>query len=75
MALQVSTAKREFIIKKGKAKDNLVLRDPHPDMTPQEVQQYYKGRYPELASASIEGPKMEENKAVYTFNSVLGDKG
>lgn len=75
MALQVSTPTRSFIIKKDSKKENITLRDPHPDMTPQEVIQHYKKQYPELAAASVDGPKMEENKAVYYFNTVIGTHG
>lgn len=75
MALQVSTPKREFVVKKKNSKDNIILKDPHPDLTIQEVIQHYKGRYPEISTAKVDGPKMEENKAVYHFNTVLGDKG
>jgi len=75
MALQVSTPKREFIIKKKNKKDNIVLPDPHPDMSIPEVINHYKGKYPEISAASVDGPKMEENKAVYHLNTVIGDHG
>lgn len=77
MALQVKTAKRKFIIadddnKKGKGTD---LKDPHPSMSIQEVINHYSGEHPELVNASIEGPTIEGDTAVYTFTTVLGDKG
>jgi PRTRC genetic system protein C len=75
MALQVETPKREFIVKKKSKKDNISLPDPHPDMTISEVINFYKGTYPEISTASVDGPKMEEGKAVYSFSTVLGDKG
>lgn len=74
MALLVKTPKREFHVK-SKNKKPIVLQDPHPDMTPEEVKHHYKPRYPEIATAMVEGPKMEENKAVYSFNTSMGDKG
>lgn len=75
MALQVSTPKREFVIKKKNKKENIVLPDPHPDMTIEEVVNHYKGQYPEISASTVDGPKMEENKAVYSFSTVLGEKG
>lgn len=75
MALQVSTPKREFVVKRKNKKDNIILPDPHPDMTIPEVINHYKGTYPEISTASVDGPKMEENKAVYNFNTVIGTHG
>jgi PRTRC genetic system protein C len=75
MALLVKSAKREFRVKTKNKKDSIVLKDPHPEMTLEEVKHYYKSRYPEIATAMVEGPKMEENKSVYVFNTVMGDKG
>ena len=75
MALQVSTPKREFIVAGKSKKDNIVLPDPHPDMSIQEVINHYKGQYPQISTAFIDGPKMEADKAVYKFNTVIGDHG
>lgn len=75
MALLVKTPKREFVVKKKNKKDNILLPDPHPDMTIQEVINHYKGQYPEISTASVDGPKIEEDKAVYSFNTVIGDHG
>ena len=75
MALQVSTPKREFIITKKNKMDNIILPDPHPDMSIQEVVNHYKSKFPEISAASVDGPKMEENKAVYKFSTVIGEKG
>lgn len=73
MALQVETPKREFIIKhNGK---NITLPDPHPGMTTQEVINHYKGQYPEISTAILEGPKVEQDKAVYTFKTNIGTHG
>lgn len=75
MALEVSTPKREFVITKKNKKDNIILPDPHPEMTVPEVINHYKPKYPEISAASVTGPKMEENKAVYSFSTVIGEKG
>ena len=73
MALQVKTAKRKFIITKD-SKDK-ELKDPHPNMTIQEVINHYSTEYPELTTASVQGPDMDGEMAVYKFTTVLGDKG
>lgn len=75
MALIVSTPKREFIIKKKGKNSDIVLKDPHPDMTIQEVINHYKAQYPEISTAYVDGPKVEADKAVYKFNTVIGDHG
>lgn len=75
MALQVSTPKRVFMITKKNKKDNITLPDPHPDMSVQEVLNHYKGTYPEISTATVDGPKLEENKAVYSIKTVIGTHG
>lgn len=74
MGLQVTTLKRTFIIKKGKGKD-IELPDPNPEMLSAEVIKFYSAEHPELTNATINGPKVENDKAVYGFNSSVGTKG
>jgi PRTRC genetic system protein C len=73
MALQVDTLKRKFTIKKG-GKD-VDLADPNPEMTPQDVIKFYSSEYPELTNSTVEGPKVEGGKAVYSFKTSVGTKG
>lgn len=75
MAFNVKNAKRKFVIEKDSKKENIELKDPHPDMSLQEVVNHYSNQYPELATANIDGPNMEGDEAVYTFTTVLGTKG
>jgi PRTRC genetic system protein C len=75
MALTIKTAKRKFIIEKDSKKENIELKDPHPDMSLQEVVNHYSSQYPELATANIDGPTMEDETAVYKFTTVIGTKG
>lgn len=75
MAFQVKSAKRKFIIEKGNKKENVELKDPHHKMSIQEVVNHYSAKHPELVTATIDGPKMEEGYAVYSFTTVLGTKG
>lgn len=69
MALQIQGVKRQF--KHG----NRQLDDPDPDMTPEEVMQFYAGTYPELTTSNVHGPKMEGEVAVYEFKTTVGTKG
>ncbi|MBA3664009.1 MAG: PRTRC system protein C [Bacteroidetes bacterium] len=75
MAFQVKGAKRKFIIVKDNKKENIELKDPHPNMSHQEVINHYSSQYPELTTANIDGPNMEGDVAVYKFTTVLGTKG
>ena len=69
MALQIQGVKRQF--KYG----NRQLDDPDPEMTPEEVMQFYAGTYPELTTSNVHGPKMEGDVAVYEFKTTVGTKG
>jgi PRTRC genetic system protein C len=76
MALEVTGAKRKFILEKGKGKkENIELKDPHPDMTVDEVVKHHSRSHPELSNATVDGPIMEDGFAVYKFGTVIGDKG
>ncbi|HSA34301.1 MAG TPA: PRTRC system protein C [bacterium] len=54
---------------------DLLLPDPGAEMTPERVLSFYANTYSELTVAKIEGPVIEEGKAVYTFVTTLGTKG
>lgn len=69
MALNITGLKREF--KFG----SRVLTDPNKALSPDEVMQFYSGSYPELTTSTCHGPKIDGDKAVYEFKSVVGTKG
>lgn len=69
MALIKQSLPRVF--KYGKIK----LADPDPGMAPKDVLNFYSGTYPELTNASLEGPKIVDDKAVYEFGKTVGTKG
>jgi len=69
MALTVTSAKRIFKF------DDKELDDPNSNLSIEEVKKFYAGKYPELTNASISGPKMENDKAVYTLGVSIGKKG
>ena len=68
MGLNVET-KRLF--KFGKKE----LPDPDPNMTIKEVIKFYSAQYPEIASASIPVPKIEDETFIYELNSKIESKG
>lgn len=69
MALQVTSKTRVF-----KYNDQ-ELADPNPQMAPNEVAKFYSSQYPELVTASVDGPKIDGDKAVYSFSKNIGTKG
>lgn len=73
--LMVKNVVREFKVKRNNAKDDVVLPDPNSNMTPTDVMKFYSGQYPELTSASVNGPNMKNGKAIYLFETVIGEKG
>ncbi len=75
MAFQVKAAKRKFIIVKDGKNNNIELKDPHPNMSLQEVINHHSNTHPELVTANVDGPNMEGETAVYKFTTVLGTKG
>lgn len=75
MALKVKNAERLFVIAAKRESDNITLTDPNPSMDPIEVMRFYSGQHPELTSSSVDGPVMKDGKAVYSFQTIIGEKG
>lgn len=73
MALDIKGLKRVFILKKGN--DTLTLEDPDSRMSLSEVTDFYSINYPELTTATLQGPELEEDRAVYRFKTTIGTKG
>ena len=69
MPLTIESVKRKFVFNK------VTLPDPGPEFTPEEVMKYYIHQYPDLTNASVSGPKMKDDEAVYEFATTLGTKG
>jgi len=51
------------------------LPDPNPEFSLQEVLSFYGAQYPELTTATLEGPKLEGRTAVYSVKTTVGTKG
>lgn len=73
MALQIKGMSRTFKFKKGT--EYVTLQDPDPNLSPDMVMSYYSNFYPELTTATVHGPVIKEDKAVYEFKTTIGTKG
>ena len=73
MALDIKGLKRVFILKKGNG--TLTLEDPDSRLSLSEVTDFYSINYPELTTATLHGPELEEDRAVYRFKTTIGTKG
>ena len=73
MALDIKGLKRVFILEKGNG--TLTLEDPDSRMSLSEVTDFYSINYPELTTATLHGPELEEDRAVYRFKTTIGTKG
>lgn len=69
MAIKVTQLPRAF------SYNGVELPDIGGDMTPEQVKDVYSATYPEITSASIEGPEHKGGKLVYTFRRAVGTKG
>lgn len=74
MALQVTAQQREFILHGTNGK-KVTLTDIDPDKSPEQVLDHYLGLYPELTTATIQGPIIKKDRVQYEFSPQLGDKG
>lgn len=73
MALKINALKRVFQLKKGSA--TLELDDPDSSLSLNEVMDFYSMNYPELTTATVQGPEIENDRAVYQFKTTIGVKG
>lgn len=55
--------------------NGLQLPDPDDRLTPEQVRDFYASAYPEITTASIEGPEASEGVLKYRFTRALGTKG
>lgn len=73
MALTVSGLKRRFSFRKGNAV--FELADPDPSWAADDVMNYYANIYPELTTATVQGPEIKDDTAEYEFKTTIGTKG
>jgi PRTRC genetic system protein C len=53
----------------------MTLPDPGKSLSLEDVRDVYAAAYPELVSASIEGPEKRGDNLTYTFKKGVGTKG
>ncbi len=73
MALTINEMKRSFTFKKGT--EMITLPDPNPADSPENVMSFYSNTYPELTIATVHGPIIKDDMAVYEFKTTIGTKG
>jgi PRTRC genetic system protein C len=55
--------------------NGLHLPDPDSRLTPEQVRDFYASAYPEITTASVEGPEASDGALTYRFTRALGTKG
>jgi PRTRC genetic system protein C len=69
MTITVQKLQRSF------AYNGIALPDPGCELSPEQVRDVYSATYPEITTASIEGPEQKGERLVYTFRRAVGTKG
>lgn len=69
MAITVTTADRRFTY------NGTVLADPGPGLSVDEVKEVYTSQYPDLSTATVEGPTEKNGVMEYEFKRKVGTKG
>ena len=69
MSVKVSPLEREFRF------GTVILPDPNPALSVDEVKTTYAAQYPEIVTAVTTGPEMIGSKQVYHFARSAGVKG
>ncbi len=67
--MQVEQMEREFTY------NGVRLPDPGPRLSVDQVRETYAAAYPEIVTASVEGPEVVGSKLVYRFSRAIGSKG
>ncbi len=67
--MHVEAMEREFTL------NGLRLPDPGSKLSVEQVREMYAMTYPEILTASLEGPEAVGNKLVYRFSRAIGSKG
>jgi len=67
--LKVETLQREFFY------NGTRIPDPAPNLSVEQVRELLTPTWPELATATLEGPEDTGGTLRYTFNRAIGSKG
>ena len=52
-----------------------IILASNPSDSPEMVMGFYSNTYPELTTATVHGPTMKDDAAVYEFKTTIGTKG
>lgn len=74
MALEIQNLPRVFKFNEDDD-EKPSLPDPNPLFSAEEVMSFYSSSYPELTTARVVGPSIQDGKAVYSFATNYGTKG
>lgn len=66
--MKIEVAERSFQY------NGVTLTDPGAAMSPEQVRDFYSAMYPEITTATIEGPEERSGKLLYTFRRAVGTK-
>jgi PRTRC genetic system protein C len=69
MTITLTQVERRFVY------NGAVLADPSPSMSVEEVKAIYENQYPDLATATVEGPTKKGEVMEYEFKRKVGTKG
>lgn len=69
MAITVSQTAREFLY------NGMIFVDPGATFSPDDVRDLYSAQYPELTTASVDGPEVTDGVLRYKFVRAAGAKG
>ena len=68
-ALKTEVLLREFYY------NGVRIPDPGPDLSVEQVRELLTPRFPEIATASVQGPEDTGNVLRYKFTRAIGEKG
>lgn len=73
MTAVIKNMERVFVYKKDGTE--IKLDDIDPNLEPKDVMSFYANTYPELTTATVQGPEIKKDQVVYTFGASIGTKG
>ena len=62
------------LVRVFKHKD-IILNDPNPSISKDDVLDFYSNQYPELTNAHVTGPTVVNDTLQYEFSTSVGTKG
>ncbi|WP_263356617.1 PRTRC system protein C [Acidicapsa ligni] len=75
MATTTTTKLKTTVLLREFYYNGVRIPDPGPEMTVDQVRDLLTPRFPEIATASVEGPEDTGNVLRYKFSRAIGEKG